>query len=131
MATRTLEKLKAKISQLQQEAAALEAAHAKEVAEVVAKMKVAIEHYGLSAADLGLGVPAKKGPRKSATKAATTKTRRATAAKGTAAKKPAGAIKYRDAVGNTWTGNGKRPGWFKAAVESGIPPEDLLVRTDA
>lgn len=40
--------------------------------------------------------------------------------------KPAGAIKYRDEAGNTWTGRGTRPKWFLAAVAAGKTPEQLL-----
>lgn len=125
MTTKTLEKLKAKIAQMQNEAAALEAEHAKEVAEVVAKIKVAIEHYGLTAVDLGLAGRTAKGA-KAAGKAASKKVRKAAAVKPPHAKKSAGVIKYRDEAGNAWTGHGKRPGWFKAAMESGKKPESFL-----
>lgn len=36
-------------------------------------------------------------------------------------------IKYRDADGNSWTGKGPKPAWFKAAVDSGVDPETLRV----
>jgi DNA-binding protein H-NS len=36
--------------------------------------------------------------------------------------------KYRDAQGNTWSGRGKRPHWFDAALRSGKSAEDLLIR---
>jgi len=129
MATKTLEKLKAKIAEMQKEAAALEAEHAKEVAEVVAKMKVAIEHYGLTAADLGLAGRLAKSV-KAPVKTAGKKARKVTVAKLPAAKKPPGVIKYRDEAGNTWTGHGKRPGWFKAAIESGKKAEEFLVKAE-
>ena len=38
------------------------------------------------------------------------------------------APKYQDAHGNTWSGRGKRPRWFDAALRSGKTPEDLLIR---
>ncbi len=129
MATKTLEKLKAKIAEMQKEAAALEAEHAKEVAEVVAKMKVAIEHYGLTAADLGLAGRVAKGV-KAPVKTVGKKARKVTVAKLPAAKKPPGVIKYRDEAGNTWTGHGKRPGWFKAAIENGKKAEEFLVKAE-
>ena len=47
---KTIAQLNAQIAKLQKEADALKE---KEVAGVVARMKVAIEHYGLTAADLG------------------------------------------------------------------------------
>ncbi len=129
MATKTLQKLKAKIAEMQQEAAALEAEQAKEVAEVVAKIKVAIEHYGLTAEDLGLaGRIAKRA--KAPVKAAAKKPRMAAVAKRPAVKKSVGVIKYRDDAGNTWTGHGKRPGWFKAAIEGGKDSRDLLAKAE-
>lgn len=36
-------------------------------------------------------------------------------------------IKYKDDNGNTWTGKGPKPAWFKAAVESGVDPESFRV----
>ena len=129
MATKELERLKAKIAQMQQDAAALEAEHAKEVAEVVAKMKVAIEHYGLSAEDLGLAGRAAKGA-KAPGKTAAKKARKVAVAKLPVAKKPAGLIKYRDDAGNAWTGHGKRPGWFKAAIDGGKKSEDFRVKAE-
>ena len=36
-------------------------------------------------------------------------------------------IKYRDADGNSWTGKGPKPAWFKAAVDSGVDPETFRV----
>jgi len=36
-------------------------------------------------------------------------------------------VKYRDEEGRTWTGRGKRPNWFKAALEAGKKPEDFAV----
>jgi DNA-binding protein H-NS len=53
----TLAALNAQIAALQTQADAL---RKKEVAEVVAKIKDAIAHYGLTAADLGLATGARK-----------------------------------------------------------------------
>jgi len=36
-------------------------------------------------------------------------------------------VKYRDGDGNSWTGKGPKPAWFKAAVDSGVDPETLRV----
>lgn len=36
--------------------------------------------------------------------------------------------KYHDGEGNTWSGRGKRPHWFVAALSAGKTPEDLLVK---
>nr|WP_315232909.1 H-NS family nucleoid-associated regulatory protein [uncultured Albidiferax sp.] len=49
-------------------------------------------------------------------------------AKAAAKKKTERVIKYKDEAGNSWTGHGKRPGWFKAALEGGKTAADLLVK---
>ena len=112
----TLAALNAQIAALQAQADAL---RDKEVAEVIAKVKDAIVHYGLTAADLGFrkaagnvvgGKPAKNG-RESAV-----------------AKPAPKAVKFEDDQGHTWGGIGKRPEWFKAALAAGKTPEDLLAK---
>lgn len=104
--TRSLEQINAEIARLQKEAEAVRAA---EVADVIAKIKSAIAHYGLTAQDLGLagrrGRPA-----------------------GAGGKRAAGIVKYADQHGNTWTGRGTRPRWYREALASGLSPEDLLVK---
>lgn len=110
--------IQAQIKKLQAEA---QAARAKEVAGVVAKIRTAISHYGLTAQDLGLSGRAPKAA-KNASLAVAKKTR-----KSPAVKKPAGVVKYRDDAGHTWTGHGKRPNWFLAALASGKSADDLLV----
>lgn len=137
---KTVAQIQAQIDKLQEQKEAL---RAKEIAGVVAKIRVAIEHYGLTAEDLGFAaksgrkpgsknavlapapVVAKKGKAKGKAKSI------AKAKAPAAAKKPVGVIKYRDDAGNQWTGNGQRPGWFKAAISSGKTAEDLLVKTSA
>ncbi len=121
MPKKTLSQIQAQIEKLQKEA---EAIRAKEIAEVVAKIRVAIDHYGLTAADLGLagGRAKAAATAKAGAAAATRKTRKPSAPK------KAPVIKYRDDAGHAWTGHGKRPGWFKAALESGKKAEDLLVK---
>ena len=51
-----------------------------------------------------------------------------TAAKGTVSKS-AGIAKYRNPENpeQTWTGKGRRPAWFLAAIEAGKSAEDLAV----
>jgi DNA-binding protein H-NS len=114
MAKKTYQQIQEEIQRLQKEAAALRDA---EVAEVVAKIRTAIDAYGLTAADLGFSVAA----------ARTRKPGAKPAGKGSS-KKPARAAKYRDSDGNSWSGVGKRPRWFVAALASGKTPEDLLAR---
>lgn len=126
MATRksgpTLAALNAQIAALQTQAEAL---RKKEVMEVIAKVKEAVAHYGLTAGDLGFGkAPRKAGKSLSAAATKPAKGKR----KGTAAKPPVKAVKFRDEQGNTWGGIGKRPDWFKAALAAGKTPEDLLAK---
>ena len=87
---------------------------------VVAKIKDAIAHYGLTAADLGLSKPARK--QVSVAKPAKK------ARKGSAAGKSGRPAKYQDDQGRAWSGIGKRPGWFKAALAAGKTADDLLVK---
>jgi DNA-binding protein H-NS len=117
MATRktgsTLAALNAQIAALQAKADAL---RKKESAEVIGKIKDAIDHYGLTAADLGLGKPKAKTP-KASSSVAPRKMRKNAAGKKPA--RPARPAKYRDEQGHTWAGIGKRPAWFKDALASG------------
>jgi DNA-binding protein H-NS len=44
------------------------------------------------------------------------------------AKKVAAIAKYKDKeTGKTWTGHGKRPGWFVQAIENGMKAEDMAM----
>lgn len=118
----TLAALDAQIAKLQAQAEAL---RAKEVAEVVARIREAIVHYGLTASDLGLGNAKAKAPKGAAVRA-TSKSRGKTPGKPAARK-----IKYTDGQGGNWSGVGKRPKWFKDALAAGKKPEDLLVKPEA
>ena len=114
---KTIAQLNAQIAKLQKEADGLKE---KEVAGVVARMKVAIEHDGLTAADLGFSGRVAK-TFKPAGKVVAKK------ARNKAAKKTSGVIRFRDQAGHTWTGHGKRPNWYVAAIEAGKTPESLAV----
>lgn len=105
-----LSEIERQIGRLQQEAKAI---RDREVGEVVARIRSAIAHYGLGVDDLF-----------EAPRGAARRKRGGPAAK----KKAAGVVRYRDADGRSWTGHGKRPNWFKAAIESGKTPEDLAVK---
>jgi DNA-binding protein H-NS len=118
----TLAAMNAQIAALQARADAL---RKKEVAEVVAKIKDAIAHYGLTAADLGLTT----GARKNAKLAAAGGEKPASKQRKNAGPKPsARTVKFKDDQGNTWGGVGKRPAWFTAALASGRTPEELLAK---
>ena len=114
---KTIAQINAQIEKLQKQADVLKT---KEVAGVVARIKVAIEHYGLTAADLGFSGRATKTV-KPVVKVVAKKARKK------AAKRTTGVIRYRDDAGHTWTGNGKRPNWYLAAIEAGKTPESLAV----
>ncbi len=144
MATKTLAQIQAQIDKLNREA---EAIRTKQVAAVVERIKGEIAEFGLTAEDLGLvasrgpvrksraaavesKAPPVKGPKTKARKKAAAPEKPARASKraaGKASDKAHGAVKYADDQGHTWTGVGKRPGWFLAALESGKTAEDLLV----
>ncbi len=46
-----------------------------------------------------------------------------------AAKKPAAAAKYRnpDDASQTWSGRGRQPAWFKAAIAKGVEPSKMEI----
>jgi DNA-binding protein H-NS len=121
----TLQALNAQIAALQAKADEI---RKKEVGEVVAKIKDAIAHYGLTAADLGLGSSAPKAAKVPGAARPGRKPGRKAAGK---AKNPTQtrAAKYTDGQGRTWGGIGKRPDWFKAALAAGKTPEDLLIKS--
>jgi DNA-binding protein H-NS len=120
----TLETINAQIAALQAQADAI---RTREVGDVVAKIKDAIAHYGLTAADLGLSRASPK-----AAKAPTAeKPRRKSGGKTAGAvRKPktSRAAKYTDGQGRTWSGIGKRPDGFKAALAAGKTADELLVK---
>ena len=120
MATK-LQTLLNQISKLQSQADSL---RSKEKAGVVSRIREAIAHYDISADELFGEVKAKRG-RLSAKTAAAKKPRKA--AKAAKAAKPTSVPKYGDGTGKTWSGVGKRPNWFKEALEAGKTAEDLLI----
>lgn len=113
-----LQTLQKQIDKLQAQADKL---RSKEKAEVVGRIREAIAHYEITTDELFGGVKAKR-TRASTAPTAAKKTRRAA--------KPAKAAsvpKYTDGAGRTWSGVGKRPNWFKDAIEAGKTAEDLLI----
>jgi DNA-binding protein H-NS len=119
----TLAALNAQIAALQAQADAM---RKKEVTEVVAKIKDAIAHYGLTAADLGLETSARKNARLPAAGGGKLGNK---GRKKAGPKSSARTVKFKDDQGNTWGGMGKRPAWFKAALASGKTPEELLAKS--
>ena len=111
---RTLSQINRQIEKLQRQADTLKQ---QEVKGVIARIRSAIDHYGLTAKDLGLTASGRGTASRSAARHNSTR-------KSLAVGKPA-PVKYRDETGNTWSGRGKRPNWFKSALASGKSPEDL------
>jgi DNA-binding protein H-NS len=109
--TKTYAQIQKQIETLQKEAEALKR---KEVEGVIDRIKEAIQVYGLTAADLGLGGGA----------------RRAAAPARKRGRRAAGGddmVKYRDESGNVWGGRGPRPKWLREALSNGRQLEDFAV----
>lgn len=117
MATRTLPQLQKQIAALQRKVDTLKK---KESVGVIARIKQAIAHYGLTASDLGLGVD--RGGRKAGASSVPAAKK---ASRGR--RRSVGRIKYRDGAGNEWTGHGRRPRWFVDALAAGKTREDMAV----
>jgi DNA-binding protein H-NS len=114
---KSLTQLTAQIEKLQKEAQAIKA---KELNDVISRIKEAIGHYGLTAADLGL-TRSRAGKSAAAGKAAAKKGKTGKARK-------TGAIMFRSVDGQRgWTGRGRAPNWFKQAIAEGASKESLLV----
>lgn len=115
---KTYQQLMNEIAALQQKA---EAVRKSEIDGVIERIKLAISHYGLTAADLGLGGGARKTARGAS----------GAAARPQAATAPAGNAQYRDDKGNSWSGRGPRPGWLKAAIAAGRSLDEFRVASAA
>jgi DNA-binding protein H-NS len=114
---KTIAQINIQIEKLHKQAAVLKA---KEVPGVIARIKEAIEYYELTAADLSFTGPATKAVKPVGTVVAK-KTRKK------AVDRTTGVIRFRDEAGHTWTGKGKRPNWYLAAIAAGKTPESLAV----
>lgn len=111
---RTLVQIKKQIASLEKEA---ESVRKRETDGVIARIKIAIDFYGLSQQDLFEAKAKKSGRPKKLAIAATKKV----------AKKKA-AAKFKDPSSDkTWTGHGKRPAWFVQAIEGGKAAAELSV----
>ena len=101
-----------------------------ELAGVIARIKVAIDAYELTAADLGLNGGKASAPKVGSPKVATAKSPKPPIV----LVKPKSKVKYRDTADNSWTGRGPKPKWLTAALAAGQSLESLEVRgasTDA
>ena len=115
----TYQSIQKQIEKLQREAEAL---RQKEVSDVIARIRMAIEHYDITPQELFEG---RLGRRRTA--ATVPKKAPGTAAKAPAAPRRPVAPKYRDEQGNTWAGRGNRPRWLVEALEAGRKLEDFAV----
>ena len=113
--TKTYAQIQKQIEALQRDA---EKVRRQEVEGVIARIREAIQVYGLTASDLGLDGARRKG--KPGPKPGS---KRKAAAKG----KPSRAAKYRDDAGNTWVGRGPRPQWLREALAAGKSLQDFAV----
>ncbi|WP_342779503.1 H-NS family nucleoid-associated regulatory protein [Methylibium rhizosphaerae] len=107
--SKTYHQIQQEIERLQREAERL---RQEEVAGVIARIKEAIQVYGLTAADLGLGGAG---------------LRKQHAGNGTSATR----VKYRDEAGNTWSGRGPRPQWLRDALAAGRSLDEFAVQRAA
>ena len=124
---KTYIQIQAQIRKLQQEADALKA---KEVAGVIARIQEAVAHYGLTPADL-FGKTTGPAQRQPAARSAAKRGKAAQATRTTRSGKSPAPAKYQDDAGHQWSGIGKRPNWFKAALAAGKSADDLLVNKPA
>jgi DNA-binding protein H-NS len=103
----TYQQIQKQIEQLQRQAEVLRNS---EVKGVVDRIKVAIAHYGLTAAQLGLGTSKTVAQPKRIGKSA---------GKSTAS--------FSDGNGNTWSGRGPRPHWLRDALAAGRSIDEFRV----
>ncbi|WAC74123.1 H-NS histone family protein [Roseateles sp. SL47] len=124
---KSLKQVLSQIEKLQKEAESL---RTKEISGVVARIREAIDHYGLTPEELFGASVKTSGRRGRAAKAgiAGKPGRKAAGQRGVAGRASMGSPKYHDGAGRTWTGVGKRPNWFKDALAAGKKAEDLLIR---
>lgn len=95
--------LQRQIETLQRQAEKLKS---QEVSGVVARIKVAIQHYGLTAEQLGFSE-------------VRTISRKAAESPSLSSTKRDGSSKYSDGQGNVWSGRGPRPRWLRDALAAG------------
>jgi len=88
-----------------------------EVKGVVERIRVAIAHYGLTAAQLGFNANSGSGKPKTNAKVKPSRTART--------------AKYSDGQGNSWSGMGKRPFWLRDALNAGRSLEEFASETAA
>lgn len=146
---KSVEQIRAQIAKLQEREKAL---LQKEAVGVVARIKEAVAHYGITPEQIfGSDGDSKFAAKKAVIRKVTSKkapAARRNAAKGAKAAragrvaKSAGgassrapspvkgtkvAAKFKDDAGNSWSGRGSQPRWLRAAIESGRSLQDFAV----
>lgn len=140
---KSVEQIRAQIAKLQEREKVL---LQKEAIGVVARIKEAVAHYGITAEQIfgsngsnGAAKPEAKrtvtrkaaGKRAASARAATAKTPGTRVAKPAKASSPVKgtkvAAKFKDEAGNTWSGRGSQPRWLRAAIASGKALQDFAV----
>ena len=101
--TQSYQQIQKQIEVLQRKAERL---REQEIEGVIARIKVAIEHYGITAEQLGFAADGRK-------------------KKGAQKTNSGRAAKYSDGQGNSWSGMGKRPTWLREALAAGRQLEEF------
>ena len=109
--TESYQKIQRQIEALQRQADKL---RKKEAEGVVARIKVAIAHYGLTAQQLGLGGTSKQGRSGAGADSRANSPANFRATSGAVA-----SARFADGKGNTWSGRGPRPRWLREAINGG------------
>ena len=117
---KTYSQIVKQIEALKQEADKL---RRQEIDGVVSRIREAIQHYGLTAEDLGLATKASRVAKAAGKPAAKTRRKSAKPKQGAAR-----AVKFRDEMGRSWGGIGKRPQWLRDALAAGKTLQDFAVQ---
>ena len=120
---KTLGQIQQQIAKLQREA---ESIRKREISGVIARIRTAIDHYGLTAQDLFGAQAHGNGAARKVRRMAEPDGRSARASN--PRKGQPVPVKYRDENGNTWAARGNRPRWLVEALKSGKSLEDFAVK---
>lgn len=122
----TYSQIQAQIAKLQVDADRLRKS---EQADVVAKIKIAIEAYGITPEDLFTGKSSNAGAKSAPTSTPTSafKSKPAPVSKTKSKSKGDLTPRFADGNGNTWVGRGPRPLWLRDAVKKGKSLDDFAV----
>ena len=120
----TYSQIQAQIAKLQVDADRLRKS---EQADVIAKIKIAIEAYGITPEDLFTGKSSNAGAKSTSTGTSPFKSRPTPASKSKSKSKGDLTPRFADGNGNTWVGRGPRPLWLRDAVKKGKSLDDFAV----